>query len=116
MMAVRLLSAMADTGCSLGELVEMLPAFSVATRSVNCSENPGELLRRLGVHCVGGQIGEGVVVQREKGQALIRPSKRGGSIRLLAEAVNAEIAGELCDGLESAIHHAAEGHLPNSTK
>ena len=43
---------------------------------------------------------EGVRVQRDGGAIYIRPFKRGGGIRVLAEAPDEEIADELCADLE----------------
>ncbi len=101
--AVMLLSLIKKTGKSLYELCDALPAFDGVTRIVPLSQNPCEVMRRIGGTGGHGTIGEGLVVPYKGGSVLVRPLKRGGGVRIFAEAANYEIARELCGGFENMI-------------
>lgn len=98
--SVMLLSLLARTQKTLYELCRELPAFDGAVRVVTLEQNPCEVMSRLGQSASAG-IGEGVVVPFGAGTVLVRPLKRGGGVRLVAEAASYEIARELCGGFEA---------------
>lgn len=102
MMTVRLLNLMKRRGCSLAELLKELPSFAVSSRSVVCRGNPGEVMRSLSEAERGHRLSseEGILLPVGDGQVLVRPSSRGKSLRLQAEAESYETANELCGGLE----------------
>jgi len=80
-------------------LLERLSTFEVSVRTLQTQGNPAALLRDMAGQQTGG-IGEGVLVEDGKGTVLIKPMKKGGGLRILAEAVSAEIAQELCQSTE----------------
>ncbi len=99
MMAVRLLNWLKRTRSSISGLLEELPAFAVTAKTVPCSANPGQVLQKLN----GGRrdsMGEGSRFRLPSGIVLVRPSKRGKSLILVAEAQDSESAAELCGELE----------------
>ena len=99
MMAVRLLNWLKRTRSSISGLLEERPAFAVTAKTVPCSANPGQVLQKLN----GGRrdsMGEGSRFRLPSGIVLVRPSKRGKSLILVAEAQDSESAAELCGELE----------------
>ena len=103
MMAVRVLNTMKTQGATVRALLSRLPGFAVTTRTVPCEANPGRVLRRL-MDDAGDRkekgVGEGARIRTKSGVLLVRPSKRGRSLILTAEAADAETASELCGELE----------------
>ena len=108
MQAVRLLSRMKQYHVTLEELLDRLPEFAVATRTIPCEGNPGKLLRRLAPSGARGADaagpGEGTRVALQGGTALVRPTKSGRSLVLTAEAANTEVAEEICGWMEGRLH------------
>lgn len=91
----------------LFEMSALLPAFAVAVKAVPVGGNPGNLLRSLvGAGARSGSQGksvgkpgavfEGVVLTQEAGKVLLSPLKRGGGLRIMAEAADMEAADDLC--------------------
>jgi len=101
MTAIRILHYMKTTGQTLSTLVSRLPNFAVTTKTVECTVNPGSLLQHLSPKQV--QSGEGARISTKSGMILVRPSKRGKSLILTAEAADAELAAELCTEMEQQI-------------
>ncbi len=106
--AVMLLAILTKEGKTVYELSDALPAFSGASRVVALTQNPCEIMRRLGAP-ERGEIGEGVVLPYPNGTVLVRPLKRGGGLRVSAEALNFEIARELCGELEARLKKLEKG-------
>ncbi len=104
MMAVRILHYLKSHRLGLRELASRLPGFAVATKTVPCAGNPGRLLRRLSEGGEAVEAGEGTRIRMAKGSLLVRPSKRGKSLTLTAEAADTELAAELCGMLEEKLH------------
>lgn len=100
MTAVRILDYMKTRQSSLKEAVARLPSFAVATKTIPCAVNPGRVLRRLSENAADGENGEGTRIRIQNGSLLVRPSKRGHSLILTAEAADTEVAAELCGELE----------------
>ncbi len=100
MMAVRLLNWLKRTRSSIGELLEELPAFAVTAKTVPCSANPRKVLQKLNGGKRESRVGEGSRIRLPSGVVLVRPSKRGKSLILVAEAADSESAAELCGELE----------------
>ena len=88
-------------------LLERLSSFEVSVSTLQTSGNPAALLRDMGGKQTGG-IGEGVLVERTGGIVLIKPMKKGGALRILAEAASSEIAQELCKSTEELLRGAME--------
>ncbi|MCI8553518.1 MAG: NTP transferase domain-containing protein [Clostridiales bacterium] len=99
MMAVRLLNRMKQERRTLTGLMERLPVFAVTSRTVDCRENPGRVLRRL-ADGAEGTPGEGTRIRTRAGVVFIRPTKLGRQLVLTAEAADMETAAELCGELE----------------
>lgn len=97
--ALRILSFAKERSLTLSELNKRLPEFAVTTRAVNCSVNPGRIMRRL-LHSAPSKPTEGVTLERAQGSVFVSPMKRGTGIRIIAEAGSMEIAGELCADME----------------
>lgn len=97
--ALRVLSYARSRRRTLKELRDGLPRFAVTARSVTCSVNPGVLLRKLASGASAGPT-EGVAFSRGGGRVIVSPLKRGTGLRIIAEAVDMELAGELCADME----------------
>lgn len=100
MMAVRLLGWLKRTHASVSGLLEELPDFAVTTKTVPCSANPGQVLQKLNGGRRETHRGEGARFRFPSGNILVRPSKRGKNLILVAEARDSETAAELCGELE----------------
>ena len=99
MQAVRVLARMKQYHITLTELLSRLPEFAVMTKTIPCEGNPGKILH--GLETKGEQhAAEGARLHLRGGTALIRPSKTGKNLVLVAEAANTEIAEELCGQAE----------------
>lgn len=98
MQAVMLLAMVKKEG-GLGALASRYPCFDREVRTVTTEGNPAGIISAINER-KSGKITEGVLFKVEKGTALVKPLKRGTGIRIMAEAVNAEIAAELCDDIE----------------
>ena len=95
LMQTILLLGMVQKAGGWEELLAKYRLPALASRLMDTDGSPSELMGRVAAH-KAGQIGEGVVYTHSKGIALIKPLKRGVGIRILAEAVNAETAEEIC--------------------
>ena len=106
MQAVRLLSRMKQYHVTLAELLGRLPDFAVTTRTIPCEGNPGRILRQLRDEtpeaASDGAPAEGARVRLRGGTGLVRPTKAGKNLVLVAEASSAEIAEEVCGRLDVA--------------
>ena len=101
--AVKLLSIMKETGMSLAQLSEGLPAFYVESKSFALPCPPSMLQQLLGEQDSGAvpeSAREGIVLRKQGGRVLITPGKSGRRVSVLAEAESMEIAQELCAGIE----------------
>ncbi|MBC8545856.1 NTP transferase domain-containing protein [Clostridiaceae bacterium NSJ-31] len=105
MLAVRLLAWMKEEQLAPEQLFHLLPEYDVASVLIKTGRNPADVLRALAQseQREGDGIGEGVVLRDPNGVVLIRPLKRGGGLRVLAEAHSSEIAMELCAQYEKQI-------------
>ena len=86
-------------------LLSKLTSFEVSVSTLETAGNPAALLRDMGQE-KNGSIGEGIVVQDNKGVILIKPTKKGNGLRILAEAVSFEAAKELCESTEELLRRA----------
>lgn len=97
--AVYLLSWLKRRRTTLAKVLENLPEFAVATKTIRCEGNPGRILRSLQAAGEKGPA-EGTRIREKKGVVTVRPTKRGKSLVLTAEAADTEMAAELCGELE----------------
>lgn len=107
--AIMLLSYMKETGKTLPQLLKELPDFAQVSRSIRCQGNPGNIIKTLSRDRDKSNINqsEGVGIKVGEGIVIIRPTKRGKSLVMLAEAANFETANELCDDLEKLLRSKA---------
>lgn len=87
----------------IGNLISKYPDFSVKTKTVNTRVNPARILRELNTE-KSDIITEGVIINKDNGIVLLKPLKRGMGLKIMAEAVNAEIANEICDDIEKLLN------------
>lgn len=97
MIGVRLLLLLRRSGRSLKELMSEVPRFATVCRAVELECSPGVLLGELREE--GQSAEDGVVLSRDRGHLLLRPSKQGQMLRIIAEAATPEIADELVSSL-----------------
>lgn len=110
MLCIKLLAYLKATGLAPAELFALLPEFDTASVLIKTGCNPAGILRELAKNAQASPektIGEGVLLRGALGTVLASPLKRGGGIRLTAEAVNSETALELCDSYEKLIRPMA---------
>lgn len=97
--AVCLCSYLSETGTYLYELAEKLPEFTLVSREVNVFGNRREALSRIAKKISGmhtEDTGE-LRVCTDGGWVNIAPSRSRTALRITGEAMNEEIASELCD-------------------
>ena len=94
MAGIHILAHLRETGLSLAQVAARLPDFAMVSRSFEIDLPPGKVLEQLGAQAQ--RAAEGVTLTRGLGTLHIRPSKRGKSLRVLAEADSVEAAEELC--------------------
>jgi len=94
MLAIKLLSIMKEKQKSLSELISALPRFEIEERTIFTQ---GSALKFMRDNNTGAAIEEGVIIKDENGLLLVRPLKSGKGLKLYAQAVNSELAAELCD-------------------
>jgi mannose-1-phosphate guanylyltransferase/phosphomannomutase len=71
----------------------------MATATLETDGSPAGLIRAIN-NQKAGTVREGVVLTHDRGVVLVKPLKKGTGIKILAEAVNAEIAREICADVE----------------
>ncbi|MBC8570071.1 sugar phosphate nucleotidyltransferase [Zongyangia hominis] len=98
MTAIKFLSLLHIQRISPAAAAASVPEFSQASVQVPCESNPGALLKELREEAE--ELGEGIVLHRPEGVVLLRPSKMGNRIKIMAEAASSETAKELCAGFE----------------
>ena len=108
--ALRVLTYSKKHGKTLAECGRALPSFAVSVKAVRCAVNPGILIRRLSSGS-SARLTEGVALSRANGRVLVSPLKRGTGLRIIAEAANMEIAGELCADVERVLQHELQNEL-----
>lgn len=99
MAAVYILSWLKKRRTTLAKVLEALPEFAVATKTIRCEGNPGRIIRELHAQAEEGPA-EGTRIREKTGTVTVRPTKRGKSLVLTAEAADTEMAAELCGELE----------------
>lgn len=116
--ALRLLDGARRRRITFSALAEKLPAFATAVRAVRVDGNPGKILRGLsgsrprtargsGKEAASGPE-EGVRISIGGGDLLLSPLKKGGGIRIMAEAADMEAAAELCADAEKRLQTAGD--------
>ena len=96
--AVALLSYLDSSGKSPEILFSELPRYAVRCAEVACETPKAELMRKL-VGSFSEEEADGVTVSTKQGNLRITPSALRSSIRITAEAANAEIAQSIAGDL-----------------
>jgi len=103
------MSYLKKNNTTLEQMLKKIPDFALAVKAVPCTGNPGNILRLLSAAEKSesrGEPAEGVLLTTSGGgKVLVSPLKRGQGLRILAEAVNMETAGELCDFFEKKLQN-----------
>lgn len=102
MIGIRLLVLLRRCGRSLQELLSEVPRFATVCRAVELGCSPGVLLGELREE--GRSAEDGILLSRDQGHLLLRPSKQGQMLRIIAEAATPEIADELVSSLMQRLH------------
>lgn len=106
MQAVMFLDLVKKAG-GLHELLAASAEFDREERVVATEGNPAGIIRAINSE-KAGTVTEGVLIRVDKGIALVKPLKRGTGIKIMAEAMSAETASELCDDIEKLLKDAIE--------
>ncbi|SDN47793.1 sugar phosphate nucleotidyltransferase [Acetanaerobacterium elongatum] len=103
--AVMLMEILHTSKRSLKELNDEIPQFYDTSKTILLQKNPCEVMRLVsGGRVTEGAIGEGVLLPYHNGTVLVRPLKRGGGVKIIAEAQNYEISKELCGSFEKLLN------------
>jgi mannose-1-phosphate guanylyltransferase/phosphomannomutase len=107
-MSIKFLSFLKISGKSIAQLHEIIPEFSLSSRTVISDKNPAALIRELAEinKKFLTKVSEGILINYENGYALIRPLKQGKGINILAESARTEFATEICDNIQNLIKEA----------
>ncbi|MBQ2721204.1 MAG: hypothetical protein IJF23_06685, partial [Clostridia bacterium] len=94
--AAAILRYMSDNNCTFGDIVASLPKFSSRRREVSVSGGRAAVMHELSTEkdC---EFSDGIRIRRDLGSVLIVPRKNTESLRIFAEATDAETAAESCD-------------------
>ena len=98
--AIRLLSFLHTNRMTLAHLSNEVPHFAIVGKKCTVTTNTGSLVKGLTKNVQNNSAGEGVIIPSKSGDVLVRPFKRGGGFRILAESYSIEAAEELCADLE----------------
>lgn len=104
LMSINILNFLNQNDYTLKHAIDLIPHFATSSRTVSVSINPSLIIKKL--HQNGGVLGEGVNLNHENGEILIRPLKSGKGLRLFAESVKTETASEICDFFEDIIKNS----------
>ena len=101
MAAIKILDYIKKTGRKLKEINSMLPQFSTITHTIEIDEKPSRILS--GFKSDVKIPHEGVMLNRGGGSIMLKPSKRGNIIKIIAESVSTEAAEELYTEIKDSI-------------
>jgi len=100
-LALNVLEYLSRNSVTIENAVKALPHFACERREVQINCPPQRIISRL---CKSGcGNGEGVLINENHGNILIRSGKRGKSLFLVAQGLSSETAAELCDNTEKMI-------------
>lgn len=104
MMAVKLLSYMAEKNLDLADICELVPNFSTSSRLVSVSTNPSHILKKLAG--MNMEISEGIDIFKDDKSAYIKPMKSGKGIMIYTEGKVDSTALEIGDIFEAIVKEA----------
>ena len=100
-LALNVLKYLSSGKTSIENAVKAIPQFASERREVKIDCPPQRIISKL---CESGcGKGEGVLVEGEFGNVLVRSTKSGASLLLFAESLSSETASQLCDNTEDLI-------------
>jgi len=99
----RLIKIMCEENKSVKALVNELPEFYVAKKVMEIDVSPALISKELLGNDFKADENGGVSFENEKGVARVRSDGNGKRLRIITEAVNAELAEELCSEIEELI-------------
>lgn len=112
--ALRILSFVSEKNRSLASVKSSVPKFAVSHSQMNCSVNPGLLLRKFS-NAAAMRPAEGVVLTKGGRRIVICPMKKGTGLKISAEASDMETAGELCTDIAQKLRDQENG-IDNSNE
>ena len=94
--AASILRYMSDNGCTFADIVSMLPKFASRKRDIPVSCGRAAVMHTLSSEkdC---EFSEGIRIRGRLGSVLVVPHKNTETLRIFAEAADAETAAEICD-------------------
>jgi mannose-1-phosphate guanylyltransferase/phosphomannomutase len=104
--SAKVLELLAQQGCRLSELVDMLPKWNMAERSVACPwEMKGRIMRTLIREQRNNQVEmlDGLRVMRDDGWVLILPDASEPAFKVLAESSSPEEAARYVEAMSDRI-------------
>ena len=99
----KLINIINDEGRTLKQLVKELPEFYVAKKVMEIDVSPSLISKELLDNDFEFNEENCAVIKNEKGTARVRSDGNGKSLKIIAEAVNSELAEELCADIEKLI-------------
>lgn len=99
----KLIKVMCVEKKTLKEMVAELPEFYIAKKVMEIDISPALISKELLDNDFKTDEGGGVVFKNNKGIAKVKSESNGKSLRIITEAVNAELAEELCVEIEKLI-------------
>jgi phosphomannomutase len=101
-LALNVFEYLTRNNMTLENAVKAIPQFVCERREVEINCPPQRIISMICASTACGK-GEGILIGDNRENILIRSSKRGDSLFLLAESLSAETAAELCDSTEKLI-------------
>ncbi len=99
----KLIKIMSVEKKNLKSLIAELPEFYVAKKVMEIDVSPTLISKELLDNDFKADENGGVVLKNDKGIAKVRSERNGKSLKIITEAVNAELAEELCMEIEKLI-------------
>lgn len=94
--AATTLRYMSDNNCTFSDIVASLPKFASRKRDIHISGGRAAVMRELSSE-KERELSDGIRIRNGVGSVLIVPHKNTESLRVFAEAADAETAEEICD-------------------
>ncbi len=94
--AAAILRYMYDNNCTFFDIVSLLPKFASRKREVAVSCGRAAVMSELSAE-KNRELSDGIRVRGKLGSVLIVPKKNSDTLRIFAEAADAETAAEICD-------------------
>lgn len=93
-----------DSEISFADWIKEIPGFYTTQRFISVTQKPLIVLKRL--TAAKNAASEGIVFEKEKSRAVVRPLKGGEGIMIFAESFKSESASAICDEIQARIKKA----------